>query len=327
MAKSHGDKSRSVLITGAGGYIGRQVVEALAKDRGDIETIVATDVRPPHPADRYPGVEYLIADVRSPELAEILETHGVGMVVHLAAMVTPGRKSDREFEYSVDVLGTKNVLECCLKAGVKNLIYTSSGAAYGYHADNPEWLDEEDELRGNVEFAYSDHKRQVEEMLAQWRKEHAELAQLILRPGVILGAGTSNQITALFDGKFVMGLRGSTTPFVIIWDKDVVGAILKGIHEGGAGVFNMAGDGFLTMKQIAKLMHKPYVSVPVGLVKAALWVMKRFSLTQYGPEQVNFLRYRPVLSNRRLKEEFGYIPQKTTQQVFEHFLEARKHGN
>ena len=48
--------------------------------------------------------------------------------------------------------------------------------------------------------------------------------------------------------------------------------------------------------------------------------------TQYGPEQVNFLRYRPVLSNRRLKEVFGYTPQKTTSEVFQFFLECRKSG-
>ena len=44
-------------------------------------------------------------------------------------------------------------------------------------------------------------------------------------------------------------------------------------------------------------------------------------LTQYGPEQVDFLRYRPVLVNRRLKEEFGYVPRKTSAEVFEFWRE------
>jgi UDP-glucose 4-epimerase len=47
-------------------------------------------------------------------------------------------------------------------------------------------------------------------------------------------------------------------------------------------------------------------------------------VTQYGPEQVDFLRYRPVLSNRRLKEEFGFTPRKTSRQVFEFFLAERR---
>jgi UDP-glucose 4-epimerase len=37
------------------------------------------------------------------------------VVVHLASIVTPGKKSNREFEYSVDVDGTRNLLEACLR--------------------------------------------------------------------------------------------------------------------------------------------------------------------------------------------------------------------
>ena len=39
---------------------------------------------------------------------------------------------------------------------------------------------------------------------------------------------------------------------------------------------------------------------------------------------MNFLRYRPVQSNRRLKEEFGYTPRKTTEQVFDLFVRSRR---
>lgn len=319
-------KTVSVLVTGGGGYIGSQVVKALAADRGALERIIAVDIRPPGNRHRLDGVEYVNCDIRSTELADVMKRFRTDTVVHLAAVVTPGRKSNREFEYSVDVLGTKNVLECCMQACAERFIYTSSGAAYGYHSDNPQPLDEYDPLRGNPEFAYSDHKRQVEEMLATSRVEHPEIEQLIFRPGTVLGTTTSNQITDLFDGRFVMGLSGASSPFVLIWDQDVAAAIVKGIHEGGSGIYNMAGDGTLTLKEIAEIMGKPYIPIPVGLVRTGLAVMKKFGLTQYGPEQVDFLRYRPVLSNRRLKEEFGYTPQKTTREVFEFFLEARRNA-
>ncbi|MBI4517779.1 MAG: SDR family oxidoreductase [Deltaproteobacteria bacterium] len=317
---------RSVLVTGAGGYLGRQLIAALADDRRGLRTIVASDIRLPPEAERRAGVEYAVADVRSADLRELLARHRVEVVVHLAAIVTPGRKSNRELEYQVDVLGTQNVLQAGLAAGVRKLIYTSSGAAYGYHADNPPWLDEHDALRGNPEFAYSDHKRLVEEMLARWRHEHPQLLQLIFRPGTILGARTKNQITDLFDKRYVLGLSGASSPFVIIWDQDVVGGILRGLHDGGSGIFNMAGDGTLTLREIAALLHRPYLAIPPGLISGALWLLKKLGLTQYGPEQVNFLRYRPVLANRRLKEEFGYIPRKSTREVFELFVEARGYG-
>jgi UDP-glucose 4-epimerase len=314
---------RSVVVTGATGYIGRQVIEALARDRRGLVTIVANDVRDVAAAERLAGIEYVAADIRSPDLARIFKRHGVEVVVHLAAIVTPGRSSNRQLEYEVDVLGTENVLQACVGAQVRTLIYTSSGAVYGYHADNPTWIDEDAPLRGNPEFAYSDHKRLVEEMLARWRTQHPELRQLIFRPGTILGARARNQITDLFEKRYVLGISGAESPFVIIWDQDVVGAILHGIHAGGTGIFNVAGDGALTLREMAAMLRKPYVAIPPGVVTAALWVLKVLRLTQYGPEQVNFLRYRPVLSNRRLKEAFGYQPRKTTREAFEYFLQAR----
>ncbi len=319
--------SKSVLITGAGGYIGHQVVEALAKDRRALETIVAMDVWLPEVKDQLPGIEYIVEDVRSRTLAATFESHQINIVVHLAAAGAPGRESDRDLEYSVDVLGTENVLKSCISAGVGKLIYTSGGAAYGYHADNPQWVDETDELRGNLEFVCSDHKRMVEEMLAISRENHPELEQLIFRPGTILGSRSVNQITALLDKSMVLGISGSPSQFVIVWDQDVVACIVKGVHEKVTGIYNLAGDGVLTMKEIAGLLRKPYVPLPASLVKAALWILKHLNLTQCGPEQVKLLRYRPVLSNKRLKTEFGYTPRLNTREVLEYFLRTRQAGS
>jgi UDP-glucose 4-epimerase len=310
----------SVLVTGSDGYLGRQLMEALAREKQRFEKIVAMDVRDTSEQGRQAGIEYLRMDIRSPELGNILGQYHIDNVVHLASIVTPGKKPDPEFEYSVDVLGTQNVLEACINASVNKLIVTSSGAAYGYHPDNPAWLDEGHALRGNPEFTYSDHKRLVEEMLARYRVEHPKLKQLVFRPGTILGETANNQITAFFEKPFIFGLMGVDAPFVLIWDKDVIGCIMKGIKEDLAGIFNLAGDGIITMREIASKMRKPYLPLPIWLVKGSLWILKKLGLTQYGPEQIGFLRYRPVLSNRRLKEVFGYVPEKTTRQTFEYFL-------
>lgn len=315
----------SALVVGAGGYLGRQLIAAMAADRQRLKSIVAMDFREMPPEERLDGILYVTADIRSSHLVDLFREHSPDVVVHLASIVTPGRKSNREFEYSVDVLGTENVLNACLGAGVRKIIITSSGAAYGYYADNPAWLSEDDALRGNPEFAYSDHKRLVEEMLGRYREAHPELKQLIFRPGTILGRTTSNQITtALFEKRTVIGLRGAATPFVFIWDQDVVACIMKGIREDITGIYNLAGDGVLTMKEIASLLGKPYIPLPVWLVRTALWVLKKLTVTQHGPEQVNFLRYRPVLSNQRLKNTFGYVPKKTTREVFEYYLKERQ---
>lgn len=318
-------KQRAVLVTGSDGYLGRQLMQALAAEREHFDNIVAIDVRDTPEQERRADIEYLTVDIRSIELVNLFRHYHIDMVVHLASIVTPGKTSDREFEYAVDVLGTQNVLEACIACKSEKLIITSSGAAYGYYPDNPTWLDENDPIRGNREFAYSDHKRRVEEMLARYRKEHPELKQLVFRPGTILGETAKNQITALFEKPLIIGLMGVDSPFVLIWDKDVIRCLMKGIEEDLTGIYNLAGDGIITMREMAAMMRKPYLPLPVWLVKVCLWVLRKFALTQYGPEQIAFLRYRPVLSNRRLKEVFGYKPEKTTREIFEYYIRRKAH--
>ncbi len=313
--------SRRSLVTGADGFLGRGVVAALARE--GVRTLVATDVREVPAERRLPGVTYLVQDVRDPALVQTLADHAIDSVVHLASIVTPGKGSNREFEYSVDVLGSQNVLDACVATGVKHIVVSSSGAAYGYHADNPAWLRETDALRGNEVFAYAHHKRLVEEMLAQYRADHPALAQTVLRIGTILGERVDNQITALFDKPRLLAIRGSESPFVFIWDEDVTGAILHALRTQRAGCFNLAGDGALPLREIARRLGKPVRELPAGLLRAALAVGSTLGLSRYGPEQLDFLRYRPVLLNTALKEVLGYVPGKTSAEAFEAFVAAR----
>ncbi|MBE0624640.1 MAG: SDR family oxidoreductase [Burkholderiales bacterium] len=314
-----------VLVTGAAGYLGSQLIAALAADpMRKPAVLVAMDLRELAPEERLADVIYETADIRIPDLGALLKRHAIDTVVHLASIVTPGRQSRREFEYSVDVLGTGNLLRACVAAAVRKIIVSSSGAAYGYHADNPAWISEDAPVRGNREFAYSWHKRLVEEMLADYRVQAPQLAQVVFRIGTVLGETVRNQITDLFDKPRLIAIRGSDSPFVFIWDQDVVGCMLHAVHSEQAGVYNVAGDGAMRIHEIAARLDKRCVVLPAWLLRSALALLKPLGLTQYGPEQVNFLRYRPVLSNRRLKEHFGYVPKKTTTEVFEFYLAARE---
>ncbi len=384
--------AKTVLVTGASGYLGKHLVRGLATNRRGIKDVVAADIRHPAPQNREKGITYLKADVRSLEMHNIIRKHAIDTIVHLATIVTPPKGSSRDLEYSVDVLGTQNILNACVENGVTKIIVTSSGAAYGYYPDNSPLLTEEDPIRGNREFPYSYHKRLVEEMLAEYRSQYPGLKQVVFRPGTILGENVSNQITNLFDKRIVLGIKGAESPFVFIWDQDVVNCIQKGIREDRSGIFNLAGDGTLTMKEIAGILKKPYVEVSDTLLERLFGLFQKIrgfqgdikksipkvvgpvimnvqmvqdmltrflpaslhplvsklhraqnrfgqilpeniapvfdllndNLPPYGPEQVVFLKYRPVLSNRKLKEEFGYTPLKTSEEVFRFYLEHKK---
>jgi UDP-glucose 4-epimerase len=297
-----------VLVTGGGGFLGTSVVAGLRAAGHDV---VSTDLRPPA----------VVMDVTSASsVSSVIGAERPEVVVHLASIVTPGPDSTRELEYAVDVTGTRHVLDACVQHGVRRVVISSSGAAYGYHADNPPWITEDQPVRGNEEFAYSHHKRLVEEMLPSY----PSLEQVVLRIGTILGTSVDNQITALFERKRLLRIRGSESPFVFIWDEDVVAIMLQAVTGSVTGTFNVAGDGAVTITEIAALLEKPVLTIPEPVLRGALAVGSRLGLTPYGPEQTMFLQYRPVLSNTRLKEVFGYTPTRTSREAFDEWRRARR---
>jgi UDP-glucose 4-epimerase len=312
------------LITGASGAIGLQVIKRLFKDNFANMEVVASDVRPLPRFLIHKNLTFMKLDIRSPEAAKVVQEGRFDGIIHLASIVSPGKNSNREFEYSVDVLGTKNILEAAVIGKVKQIIVTSSGAAYGYHKDLPDWIPESEPVKGNQVFAYSWHKKCVEDMLEDYRKNQPQLKQLILRPGTILGDMMKNQITDLFEKPVVIGIQGSDSPFVFIWDQDVAEIIYQGMMKEKTGIYNLAGDGKVTNYELAKILKKPLVKIPAKVLAGVLGVLKKMNLTQYGPDQIDFLKYRPVLDNKNLKAGFGYIPTYSSKEVLLRYLNPER---
>ncbi|MEZ5752308.1 MAG: SDR family oxidoreductase [Paracoccaceae bacterium] len=304
-----------ILITGAGGTVGQALIGGL-----NGHDILATDLRP------IENAPFARLDVTTRDAMTVIGRFRPDVVVHLASIVTPPRGMSRETAFKVDVEGTLNVIEACAAHGVRRLVVTSSGAAYGYHADNPVPLREGDPLRGNAEFAYADHKRRVEAALAEARSALPGLEQVVLRVGTVLGPGVENQITALFHKRAMLAVRGYDSPFVFIWTQDLARVLVRAATDGPAGIFNVAGDGAVSPAELAVIMGKPLRALPAWLLRAALAVAHPIGLSRYGPEQVRFLQFRPVLDNTRLKSDFGIVPSYSSREAFVAWWQQARQG-
>ncbi len=302
-----------VLVTGGSGFLGSSVVPALV---GLVDHVVSGDVRPP--AEPRDAVEEVLLDVTDAELVStVVAEHRIDTIVHLASIVNPPPGMTDDVAYRVDVDGTKNVVAAALEHGARRIVVSSSGAAYGYHANSPAWISEDQPVRGNDAFAYSRHKRLVEEHLADVRREHPELEQTVLRIGTILGERVDNQITDLFGRRRLLKIAGADSPFVFIWDTDLTDVVVRAVTGDVHGIFNVAGDGALTIDEIAERLGKPTLVVPEVALRSILAVLHPLRLTQYGPEQTKFLQFRPVLDNARLKSELQVVPRLTSAQAFD----------
>jgi UDP-glucose 4-epimerase len=132
----------------------------------------------------------------------------------------------------------------------------SSGAAYGYHADNPEWLVESDPVRGNEACSpIRCHKRLVEEMLAEYRaKATRTLEQVVFRIGTILGDdGAQPDHRPVREAEASWPSPVQRQP-VRVHPRPGRGRRHRARHrlEADVGIFNVAGDGKLSIHEIAE---------------------------------------------------------------------------
>ncbi|MBS7691175.1 NAD-dependent epimerase/dehydratase family protein [Pseudomonas lalucatii] len=311
-----------VLITGAAGFIGQRVLAELAVQHPGW-TLIAADIRPLSVQGLPLNVEPVRLDIsRAAQVLDCVREWRPQAILHLAAVVNPPASLSAARLHAIEVGGTRAVLEAALAEDVEQLIVTSSGAAYGYCPDNPEWIDEEHPLRADGAFLHARHKREIEQLLASARAAQPRLRQLVLRPCTILGKRIDSRLGELFGRRAVVGLRGHDSRCGFVWEQDVVNVIRLGLEQGRAGIFNLAGDGALTLREIAALLGKPYRPLPAAVLGMALRLLKPLGLSRHG-EQLDFLRYRPVLANRRLKEAFGYSPRYSSRQALLAFLQAR----
>jgi UDP-glucose 4-epimerase len=117
----------TVLITGVAGFIGSNLAGGLLADG---HRVIGLDDLSAGVLEQVPeGVEFHRVDVRSPDLRRLLPPAGI--VFHLAAKnCIADCQADPVETASVNVLGTVNLLESALRAGVSKVIYAESSAVY-----------------------------------------------------------------------------------------------------------------------------------------------------------------------------------------------------
>jgi threonine 3-dehydrogenase len=126
-----------IMLTGAGGQIGRDLVAELLR-RAPETTVVATDLRPPTSTEDPPQVSWRRLDVTDEAATRTLIAEvKPDTVFHLAAILSAKGEKDPVVAYAVNQTGTWNVMEACRAAGVARFVFTSSIAVYGPGLPDP----------------------------------------------------------------------------------------------------------------------------------------------------------------------------------------------
>ena len=150
----------TIAVTGPTGDLGVALVSALERSRR-VKKIVGMARRPFDPASQgWKKTEYRQGDVQ--DKASVRDAvKGADVVVHLAFAIIGGGSES----HAINVGGSQNVFAAAIDGGAERICYASSVAAYGFHDDNPTWLDEDVPARGTPEHFYSAQKAEVENIL------------------------------------------------------------------------------------------------------------------------------------------------------------------
>ncbi len=123
----------TILVTGGAGYIGSHVVQQLS---GRGERVVVLDNLSSGFREAVHGAELVVGDVGDRALvSRVLREFGVAAVLHFAAhTVVPESVRNPLKYYGNNTCNTRNLLACCVEAGVGRFLFSSTAAVYGIPA-------------------------------------------------------------------------------------------------------------------------------------------------------------------------------------------------
>jgi nucleoside-diphosphate-sugar epimerase len=174
-----------VLVTGAAGFIGAALVEALAR-RPEIERIVAFDQTEPVAGNS--KVEAVTGNLAYAPMARSLVDSGIDAVFHLASLVSGGAEQNFELGMKVNFDATRDLLEAArMLGGSPKFIFTSSIAVY--RGAN---LDVTDETRPTPRLSYGAQKLMCEVMIDDYSRRGYVDGCCLRLPTVLVRPGAAN---------------------------------------------------------------------------------------------------------------------------------------
>jgi UDP-glucose 4-epimerase len=321
---------RRVLVTGISGNLGQRLAPLL-----EGYEVISADLYPPPAgvrAGEFHPVDLSTAGGRE-TLARVVQESSVEAVLHLAFVVDQVRSGilNRERMRQTNVEGTRSLLEAVAEANrsgthVRLVVYLSSVSAYG--TGQPTGIREDAPLQGHT-LPYAVDKRETDLLCQQSFPRLGGAALYILRPHIYAGAGVQNW---LIDG--VCG-RASGRGWAARWARrngwhipvalphganaenriqlvhagDVARLLawtLVHFRSGALEIFNVAGDGTLSLAECAQLSRTPTVRAGgERTVRLLLRVMYALGVSAVPAEALPYYLGPPTMDTSRLRAALG----------------------
>lgn len=270
---------RLALVTGGSGYFGCVMVERLRARGYRVRVLDLVDV-----PDRHPDVEFIRGDIREADVVR-RSCRGVHVVHHNVAQVPLAK--DRTLFETVNVGGTRVLLDASLAERVHKVVHVSSSAVFGVPDRNPVT-----EAHGpSPREPYGRAKAEAEGIVHAFVDRGVDAT--IVRPRTILGHGRLGIFQILFElvrrGRPLYVLNGGRNRYQFVHADDLADACIQAGERQGADVFNIGTERFGTMRELLEslIAHartgSSIRSLPMRPTEIGMNLTSRLGLSPLGP--------------------------------------------
>jgi nucleoside-diphosphate-sugar epimerase len=268
------------------------------------------------------------------QLAEVFR--GADAVIHLAWQIQPGRDID-QLERT-NVVGSRNVFDAALAAGVPALLYASSVGAYS-PGPKDRRVDESWATNGIPTSTYARHKAAVERMLDEVESEHPTLRVVRFRPGLIFQRDAGSEIARYFLGPYLpLSLLHermipavptfSRLGFQAVHADDVGRAFALAVTNSSAsGAFNLAAEPAFDAASLARTLGARRVPVPFSALRLGADLAFRARLTPTDAGWVDMAAAVPMMSTERARTQLGWSPATSADDALRELLAGMRDGS
>jgi nucleoside-diphosphate-sugar epimerase len=327
----------TVAVTGPTGDIGRSLLRALDRSP-DVGRVKAMARRPFDPKrEGLRKTEYSQGDVLDRDAIDQVVS-GADVVVHLAFVILGGLEETR----SVNLEGSRNVFGAATAARAKRLVYASSVAAYGFHDDSPPLLSEDIPPRGTDRHYYSAQKAELESALSDTVAGTGTDAY-VFRPCIVAGADalallqnipyiqlSERMPTAVVRALQLLPALKPVLPdpgieFQLVHHDDVATAFRAAVlGRGKPGVYNLAGKGTLSAKDLADALGWYSLPVPEIAVDAAAELVARLPLLPAEAQWIESFRRPVLMDTAKARKELRWRPRHDARETLQEMVDAAR---
>jgi dihydroflavonol-4-reductase len=322
-----------IAVTGASGLLGGNLVRELLAQRCRVRALIHQDDRAVSGLD----LETARADLADPASLESA-FEGVDVVYHLASLITLRTDNWDELQ-RVNVLGTRNVVDACLRCGVKRLVYFGST-----HSRQPEpfdrHLDEDRPLVTAPLFPPYDRSKALAEIEVREGLERG-LDAIIILPSAILGP---YDFRPSYIGEALQLMQRGGLPVLTTggysWvdARDVAAGAIRAAEVAATGSCYILSGHWLSIHEVAVRAARisgrraPRLVVPLWLAGLGLPILEKLATLRgsqplYTSAMLSALRSNRLITHARATHDLGYSPRpflETLTDTLEWFTGQRK---